>query len=290
MSRIFGRRPASVEGAGTSHPPFDVLVLAAPKDYVMLPFVLRGIARNVAGYTDVYLCTPTPVETLRLPVAVRPLLDAHVLPVDRTRWRYRPDWVCQQFLKLLQEATPNDLYLVVDADTIVSEPLPLFEGGRPVWWTGLDQLCEAYFRFSRTMLGVDRVYDHTFIADLFFFSRALVEEMLASGGYTRESFVERSFAVIEEGCRPSEAELYMNYVYAHHPEAYVIRELRTAFVGKELDDAGVEPWTRREIARTIRAMRRRRLQTFSLHSWARDSGDAAARGHDDRAAAETPRR
>lgn len=252
---------------------FDILVLAAPKDYLMLPFVLRAIERNLEGYDGVYLCTPTPLDVSTLPIPVHPLLDMNVLEAEPRRWRHRPNWVYQQFIKLFQEATPNDMYLVVDADVFVNAPLPMFEGATPIWWTGIDQHHEPYFRFSEQMLGIGRAYAHSFIADMFFFSRSLVRDMLRYGGYSVDSFIEKSYAVISGDCYVSEAEMYMNYVYSRHPGAYIIRELRTAYRGRNHDDPEESLWSPKEIRAAIQEFRETDRQTFSLHSWCDESHD-----------------
>jgi len=246
---------------------FDILVLAAPKDHLMLPVALKAIARNLEGYDDIYLCTPSPFDVSALPVTVHPLLDMDVLDAEPRRWRYRPNWIYQQFVKLFQEATPNDLYLVVDADVVINAPLPLFEGTTPIWWTGVEQCHAPYFRFSVEMLGVGRAYGHTFISDMFFFSRSMVRDMLRSGGYSVRSFIEKSYAVVSEDCYVSEAEMYMNYVCSRHPEAYVIRELRTTYLARTSDDPSASAWSAAEIAGAVEELRGGDYQTFSLHSW-----------------------
>ena len=260
---------------------FDVLLLAAPKDYSKLPFVLDAVGRNVEGYDDIYVCTPRPLDISALPLPVKPLLDMNVLDAEPRRWRYRPSWVYQQFIKLFQEATPNDMYLVVDADTIINTPLPFFEDGKPIWWIGLDQCHPPYFRFSEHMLGIGRAYDRSFIADMFFFSRSMVHDMLDSRGYSVRSFIEESYDVIGDDCYPSEAEMYMNYVYSHHPNAYAIRQLRTAYRAKEHDDPLATAWSPQEITAVMDQLRQTDYQTFSLHSWCDTSHDAWTPGSDD---------
>lgn len=252
---------------------FDILLLAAPKDYPKLPFALEAIGKNVEGYEGIYLSTPAPFDVSRLPLPVQPLLDVDVLQVEQHRWRFRPNWMYQQFIKLFQEVTPNDMYFVVDADTIINKPLPLFEGTTPIWWVGRDQMHPPYFRFSETMLGIGRTYHRSFIADMFFFSRSMVHDMLAYGGYTVGSFIERSYEVVDDECYVSEAEMYMNYVCTRHPEAYAIRELRTTSLGKSQADPYATVWSSRKVSSMVKRMRSTDYQTFSLHSWCSTSHD-----------------
>jgi hypothetical protein len=257
---------------------FDVLVLAAHKDYPKLPFVLDAIGRNVDGFDRVYLCTPEPFDASHMPIEVCSLIDMDVLKAEPRRWRHRPNWVYQQFIKLFQEATPNDMYLCVDADTIINKPLPLFAGTTPIWWCGNDQHHQPYFAFSEAMLGMGRVYPRSFIADIFFFSRDMVWRMLAENGYTVASFIEKSYETITSQCYPSEAEMYMSFVWQRYPEAYEIRQLSTRLFATRSSDPMVTGWSQADLEDKVEEMRDSEFQTFSLHSWCDTSHDSWSEG------------
>lgn len=250
-----------------SPPPYDILLCCGKKDYKKLPFVLEGLGRNLEGFDGVYLVSPTAPATLDAYPQVRQFRDPEVLDIDVSRWRYRPNWIYQQFLKLFQTVTPNDLYLVVDCDVIVNRPLRVFEEGRPVMFLGRDQCRGEYFRFQEKVLGFGRTYDHSFISDTMFCDRRIVDDMLSRTGTTRERFIEASFGIIDEDCFISEQELYGNYTMKYFPERYVIRRLRTTFVGKEQSEVDGEMWSTDELREAVARYRGTDYDLIALHSW-----------------------
>lgn len=245
--------------------PYDIFLVCAQKDYAKLPFVLTGLMENLEGWEEIHLCTPSPVKVAGLPIHYH--RDGQIIP---HRWLlemgYRPGWVYQQFLKLFQHETKNDLYLTVDCDVVMLRPLPLFNAkGLPIWWVGQDQNHGPYYRFSQKMVGVGRRYDHTFLADMNFFYRPFITEMLHETNYgSMNNFMYTAIEVIGDNCYPSEADLYMQWVMLRHPDFYAVHKLKTAWQGRHM----AQPWTLQEMAAWIRKKRAEGLQTTGIHSYA----------------------
>lgn len=235
---------------------YDAYICCATKDASKLRWVLRGIRRNTDAAT-IHVVSPDRLPPIDGVPDVAYHLDAEVLDVPRA-WAFRPDWVYQQMSKLLQEVT-DDQYLVVDADCLILNRLPL---DTPAFLLGREQDHEQYYAFTRRMFGFGREYDHSFVAEVMLFDRRLVADMLALAG-GREAFIARSYEIIDGACQISEYETYGNYVSKYHPDAYAYRAINAAYTGREAS----LPWTGDEIARQWNHARRAGYDTYAVHSW-----------------------
>jgi len=252
---------------------FDIFITAAPKDYNKLPYVLSSIHQNIKGFDEIIICSPTEIY-----LDVKQVRDKDILDIDLSKINYRSKWIYQQFLKLFQFITENEFYLTIDADTIINKPLDFFCGSgffiKPIWYKGWDQNHQPYYNFNKQILGYERSVNHTFLADMNFFDRTLIYEMLwlfkDDNSYNSISeirkhlvnnFIEKSVSVITNSCYPSEADLYGNFVFKEYPDLYQIRQLKTDCKGK------FGEWTKEEIEERINIMKNTDFDTFSLHSW-----------------------
>jgi hypothetical protein len=193
-----------------------------------------------------------------------------VLPAKPQLWKYRPNWVYQQFLKLFQRETKNDYYLVVDCDTIINRPLKMFDDdGRPIWYISWEQNNPPYYRFCQAMFGWGRIYPHSFLADMGFYRKSAVETLLERYGYTVESFVNKSYKIISKECYPSEADIYMGYitVCSMPTKIYTIKQLRSKCDAKEGKNPLEIMYTTKEIEDHINKMSTVDVDTFAIHSW-----------------------
>jgi hypothetical protein len=264
---------------------FDIFLVSAPKDYSKIHFVLEGIFANVPGFDNVYLCTPHQLSeefVASLHFLIHYRTDRQVLKAYPQRWRHRPSWVYQQFIKLFQNETKNDYYFVVDCDTIINKVLPMFVshnggiksavagsygGTSPIWYTSWEQNNRPYYEFQEKMFGYGRVYNHSFLADMGFYSKSMVREMLESYNYTVESFLAKSYKIVNQHCYPSEADVYMSYVYKHHPDKYVIKNIESKCDAKHHDNPLHQVWSEEDIRQHVNSMRFTNYQTFAIHSW-----------------------
>ena len=242
---------------------FDVFICCAPKDVNKLPFCIAAVKKNVPGIGDIHVTSPMPIAPI---TGVIHHLDKGVLDINPMRWKYRPNWVYQQFLKMFQTVTKTEYWFVVDVDTIINRALPMFEGSRPIWYYGWDQDNRPYFTFQEKMIGIGKVCRHTFVADMNFFNINIINKMLKRNKYTRLSFIEKSFDIINENCYPAEPEIYGSYVYMNHPE-YVYKKLKCKCEGKFQDKPRSIIYGTEEISVKIEQMSKTDLDTWSMHSW-----------------------
>jgi hypothetical protein len=254
---------------------YDIFLACAPKDFNKLPYVVQSIVDNLEAFNNIYICSPRdiPVEIQsRIPFAFYFYLDDAVLPeVKRAGWNFRPNWHFQQCLKLFQNVT-DDWYLTWDCDTIACRKIPFIIDGKPVYYIGWEQCHAPYFVFQNEMIRLGKVGPTTFIADMNFIYRPIVEEMLQKNGYTIKSFIEKCQRIATKDCYMAEPELYGSYVWQNHRDLYVYRQLQQrAFEGRIHKGEKSYEWNPDEIEDRI-AQYGKNYDTFSVHSWFIEKG------------------
>jgi len=254
------------------NPKFSVFLVACPKDYLKLPIFLEHLLANIEGYDDIHLCTPAEIPAKYYdPIAKYPINfhhDLNVLPCTPRRWKYRPNWVYQQFIKLLQNVTKNDWYFVIDCDVLLLNPLPLWaDDGRPITRWAWPQNNRPYYAFSEEMFGFGRVVDHTWLADSGFYNKKYCQEMILSRHRSVKDFLKRSYGVINCNVYPSEADLYMGYMTVNHPDAYDVRRLDLKAVGEWSKDAFTPLWSEDQIRNEIKIAKTEGREGVAVHSW-----------------------
>lgn len=250
--------------------PFDIFIVSAPKDYNKIEYCLSSIVRNIEGFQNIYLCTPSELpqekkDSLHFPIHYR--TDKKVLLASPHLWRYRPNWIYQQFIKLFQNETENDWYYVLDVDTIINKPLSLFEGKKPVWCISWEQNNKPYYDFNEAFFGYGRVYNHSFLADMGFYSKKVVRQMLLDHKYTVKSFLEKSYRTVTKEIYPSEADIYMSYVMTSHPDLYSIKQIHNDCKAREGRNPIEHLWSKKDIEKHIEEKSHLDVDTIAIHSW-----------------------
>jgi len=244
----------------------DLFIPAAPKDYIKLPYVLQSVARNLSEIKQAHIVTPTPISIdERYPFGVVYHLDYTVLDFDYMRFKFRPTWVYQQFLKLFQQVT-GEWYLVMDADRFINRPQVLFDGETPIMFLrDRDENHAPYFEYNRQMIGVGRVFEHSFLSECTLYSRFWIESMLIESGLTVDDWLERSAEIITHDCCIADAELYGSFVYSWRPDLYQYRVLHDRMWGKY---ASQGDWSPAEIVGCVAEMSQHAdVDFFTAHSW-----------------------
>jgi hypothetical protein len=251
--------------------PFDVVICVAPKDYFKLKYCVSAVFRCVPGFETVHVISPTEIEDktgLEHPKIVFHL-DQAVLPVSNLKdLKYRPGWIYQQFIKLFQQVSKNNYYLTVDSDVIFNRRLEFFtQDGRPIWYYGWDQNNPPYFGFQEKMIGIGKICPNTFICDMNFFSRTVIENMLERYGHTMESFIQKSIEIIDSSCYIAEPEIYGNYVAKFFPGLYEIVRIKDTRVAREQFSATETLYSEREFAQILEDHKGLDYDIVAIHSW-----------------------
>lgn len=247
--------------------PVDMVIPAAPKDYNKLPYVISAV-RELIKVETIHVIAPSPSDIGHSWNNVILHSDDEILPYDRSRLNWRPNWVFQQLLKMFQEVTRHDWFLVMDADIFAARPIPLWsKKGKPILYLGRDQRHGPYFTFNRYMLGYGKVHPWSFLSECTLYNKRLIREMLTFCNLTRDQFWERLLEITNVLCCPADAELYGSYVTHEHPGLYEIRHLNATLGGRY---GGL--WSDKEIEDELKRVRSScgGVHLISLHSWGDD--------------------
>ncbi|HUX57979.1 MAG TPA: hypothetical protein VMV77_13455 [Bacteroidales bacterium] len=251
---------------------YDIFIASCYKDYAKLPYVIKSIFDNLTGFQNVYLCTPKKYNGPKLNFPIHYRIDMQVLKCAPNGWKYRPNWIYQQFIKLFQKQTENDYYFVIDSDTIINKPLELFENDQPIWrYFEAPQYNPPYYKFNQLMFGDSFDWNHTWLADMGLYSRKMIHKMLEHYGYTIDSFIKKSYKVIQKEAYPSEADIYMGYINKYYPTYYVVKQLKNKCNAIEGKNPFLDLWTRDMIEKHIEKMKKTDYETYAIHSWVDNS-------------------
>jgi hypothetical protein len=245
----------------------DLLIPAAPKDYVKIPHIIAAASRNVPEIERVCLVTPERLDYVEIGgLRVNCFTDADILPgwYDRSTVGWRPNWISQQFIKLTQRVTDTEYWLTIDADTFFNRRVEVFtQDGKPILYTGADQLYEPYFSFNQELLRIGRSRNESFISECTLYSRKVVNDMLNYLG-GRGEFIRKSIEIINTSKgHPAESEIYAAFVLKYYPDLYEIRRLATFINGRY----GEGEYSENDVIKKIVEYAEGPFQTFSLHSW-----------------------
>lgn len=246
--------------------PIDVFIPVAPKDEVKLPFVLDSLECNLSEIGTVHIVTPNglkPLDKRRWPIVYHH--DRDILDYDWSKMKFRPTWIKQQFLKLFQTVT-SEWYLVIDADRMLNKPQLLFAGAKPfLFLSSRDQNWPCYFEYTQIMLGIGRVYPHSFLSECTLYNRAVISEMLKRASLDIQGWLDKTAEITSALCTPGDAEIYGNFAAAVHPDMYEYKVLRDEIRGKYSQQG---KWTADELRDYVKEMRAKDdVDIFSAHSW-----------------------
>lgn len=205
----------------------NAVIAAAPKDYSKLLQTITHLEKNVYPKIDkVYLLTPTKIDIKVNNIEIFNILETEVVKYDKYRLKYRPTWQYAMFLKLFQNVSETDQYLVLDSDHILVNRFDLFTNeNKPYFFLTNDQNAVEYFNFNEKVFSLQRVYNHSFISEIMIIDKNIVDNMLSGIGCNRNNFFYEFEKYISRYCHLAEYELYGNYVYKHHPNLYSFKKI-----------------------------------------------------------------
>jgi len=243
---------------------FDILITVAPKDYNKLPFVMRSIMLNMPDYHTIYLVSNDCIPHDKIPIEAKCYLDQYVLDYDfsKINMESRRGWYRQQFIKLLQTVT-LDNYLVVDADICINKPV-IIDLTHPYFYLGRDQNHAPYFECFNLICRLERVYPYSFISEMMFFKREIMQHLLNGLGVNVQEFLNICIAainIVNDGSSFSEYEFYGNYVTKHWPDLYQYKKINVFHQKKK------RKWTDDEIRNYIDEYKGTNYDLLTMHSW-----------------------
>jgi len=246
---------------------FDVLILAGKKDLNKIKFVHNSIVKNLLGYNNIYcICEEVPdlkVEGIKYYQDDEVLGERFNFNKFKGNVKKRKNWYTQQYIKLLQTITSDD-YLVVDSDVFFNRKIEIIQNDKPTFLFGRNQHHTPYFEFNNKLLGFGRLYDYSFISEIMYFKRDIINDMLKRLNVDDVGFFDKSVEIINtlnEVSGMSEYELYGNYVYKYFREEYNYKNINTHLYGKH------SIWSDGDMEQHIQRFKNFNYDIISMHSW-----------------------
>jgi hypothetical protein len=244
---------------------YDVLILVTEKDFVKLKYCVDAIRRNLEGFNKIYCVSDVPV--MDVVPGLEYFLDRDVVNFNFASLTGDPGqhkgWYRQQFIKLFQNVTSDD-YLVVDSDVIINRKLVVEESNKPCFLLGNDQCHGYYFDLMKKVFDLDKVYPHSFICEVMYMKRAIVQEMLHTYSVDKYSFFDKVVAELNfRNYSPafSEYEFYGNFVTKYFPGSYMYKHVVSCFGAK------FELWKESDIIEYLNSLKNSEYDLITLHSW-----------------------
>jgi hypothetical protein len=243
---------------------FDILIVVAQKDFNKLPFVLEAIDKNILDINKYHLISPVAIPDEYIWIDSELHTDDEVIDFDFTRinMEARRGWYRQQFIKLFQTVT-TDNYLVIDADTIINKKLEI-NPAHPSFYFGKDQYHLPYFEAMKRIAGIDKVYPHSFITEIMFFKRGILNYMLNTFRIDKYDFFDRcvdAINIINNASGFSEYEFYGNYVMSNWLDFYKCENINVMNTHKK------RVWTDDEVSSCVQTYSNSNYDLFTMHSW-----------------------
>lgn len=253
----------------TIFPDVEAVIPVIEKDLNKLPYVINRLYKHIRYLTYVHVVTPDPgaiKDNLGRGVAVH--ADQDVFPFDASKFKFRPNWVYQQFIKLFQDVTDTRWFISCDADLFVNRDLPLFgPTGKPRLFRSRDpnQRIGQYAKFNAWALGDDyKPLNFAIMNDIALYNRGVIDALLSYLRTDRITFADRASGVIANSIFPAEAELYGNWVNSskeNYPFDYEFLNITNGWCGMYGDYS----YTKEEVERIL--SEHPTADTVSIHTW-----------------------
>jgi hypothetical protein len=246
---------------------YDIVIVSHEKDFNNIKHIVEHCDRNLefdsihlivsdrAPYKDMGV-----LETLtKKPVYLH--LETSVLTIDKSRLKHRPEWIYQMMLKIFQNVTTNDNFLVIESDCVILKDLKFFNENKTIFYLGRDHYHQQYYNFNQKLLGIGREYDHSFISEFMMYDKKVVKELLnKTNCKTVEDFLELIYSYIDFDTYPSDYDLYGNFYYSNYPEKFETKVLNFDMSGRSGNY-----WSDSEITGLIQTNQDK--DAISFHCW-----------------------
>jgi len=217
---------------------YDILIVAAKKDLYKIKDIHESIVKFMTPLPNkIYcICSDIPLDKVN---GIEYILETSVLDIEVSKIPVRSTWVYQQYLKLLQNVT-IDKYLVIDADIIFNKPIEIFTEDKPNFFISNKTHNRPFFRYLDRLFGIKKNNDFSFISEIMFFDRVLINELILTKFKDHNEFIEESNKVLKKDCFISEYELYGNYIFNNYKDLYEYAQIRILKYGFDMKSRDVK--------------------------------------------------
>jgi hypothetical protein len=249
---------------------YDIVIVAHEKDFNNIKHIVRQCSINL-DFDSIHLILSERKEyedmELLTTITTKPIykhLETDVLKIDKNKINHRPNWIYQMLLKMLQNVTENDNFLIIEADCLILKNIEFFEKNKTIFYLCRDQYHQQYFNFSKKILNLDKSHPHSFISEFMIYDKKKINHMLKESNCENVTdFLELIYNNVDHNCYPADYELYGNFCIKYYPNDYLVKSLDYNFYGRESREAPF--WSDDEINHLIEINKDK--STISFHTW-----------------------
>jgi hypothetical protein len=248
---------------------YDIVIVSHEKDFNNIKFIVEYSQKNLK-FDSIHLILSerkefTDLELIKTltdkPVFLH--LESNILKVDKSRINHRPNWIYQMLLKIFQDVTLNDDFLIIESDCLILKEINFFEEDKTTLYLCRDQHHTPYFNFNN-LLGFGREYNHSFISEFMMYNKQIVKDLLnKSNCKDVNDFLEIVYNNTNNDCYPADYELYCNFCFKYHREKIEVKHLNYNFFGRESRISSF--WGDNEIVDLINSNLDK--DVISFHTW-----------------------
>lgn len=248
---------------------YDIVIVSHEKDFNNIKFIVEYSQKNLK-FDSIHLILSERKEFTDLDLIKtltdKPIflhLESNILKVDKLKINYRPNWIYQMLLKIFQDVTLNDDFLIIESDCLILKEINFFEGDKTTLYLCRDQNHTPYFNFNN-LLGFGREYEHSFISEFMMYNKQIVKDLLTKSNCKDVyDFLEIIYNNINGDCYPADYELYGNFCIKYHRDKVDVKHLNYNFFGRESRNNPF--WTDSEIIELINTNLDK--EVISFHTW-----------------------
>lgn len=244
---------------------YEVIIVAAPKDYNKVKYAIAYAKKYLVPQPLRYhLITPTSGRDFFSGSGIDWHDEQAVLPLNTRLSKFkRPLWVYQQFLKLGQNVTLTDFYLIIDSDLILLKPINVWNDVKPQFFIGANDTYTPDIATMEKLWNLTQVYPESFISEMMMMNKVISRDILDRIGGLNKAYCKVCDLIPYDGTtyRFSEYQLYGNFVHKYHPGMYDFRRLNVRLI------AQFGEYTDEHIEKLISAMNVDGLEAFTYHTW-----------------------
>lgn len=246
---------------------YDIVIVSHYKDFNKLKFVIKYAQKNLEGFESIYLITnKNDIDNFneiksKTNKNIEILYEKDVLDIDLNKIKNkRPNWIYQILLKLFQDVTKNENYLILESDGVINKKLDFFVDDKIKFYLGRNQNHEPYFNFNK-MIGFKKRYDYSFISEVMMYNKNYIKDMIekTNCGDVNDFINKYIYMGVNDNCYPADYELYGNFLYNYHPEKIIFENFNYSLNGKG------STYTDSDIENII--LRNNNSDYISFHTW-----------------------
>jgi len=218
---------------------YDIVIVSHNKDFNKIKYVVEYAEKNLTDFESYHLILANSISFTELdevksktnkPIFVHDEND--VLKLDFNRVCWRPNWIYQILLKMFQNVTDNDNFLILESDGIINKKLSFFENDKTKLYLGRDAYWEPYFVFNN-LLNIPNRYPFCLISEVMMYDKKMIKKLLEHCNCeTVYDFIDNFiYKNLNGACYPADYELYGNFLYNFYPNDIVFEHFNYSLNG-----------------------------------------------------------